>query len=741
MKLSVIKNLKVVQVLELDPEIEFPQVYLVGRSPHCHIVLNDASLSREQGQFTLEKSKLAYKDLSTGQVQSIENNQAVKLGAFEIRFENPKEISNEVSSLVINDLNKNNENFELEEKFQDKKVNDQTLISENNFQEAPVIENEIEIKNVNDNALENVDFNEEMIKETFSLPESVSTEQIKVEEEKSQLDSLPMQQAEDDATRVISDFVQYELYLSGVSVPFEKYQISKNETTVGRNQKADIVLDDQEVSSFHAKFILKNNSLIVEDTDSVNGIVVNGKKVNKQTLAEGDTVNIGNTTFKVSVLSEFIEGEKNILMPVDVYSDDKTQEFSLDELASAPHEGKKSIENEKGKRANADFLKELFSKIPIDQIKNNKRRIILYGAMSILLILLFLPQSENNNQEVVNIKNEDSSKNINKENPKSIEDVKQVEKDSITQKPAEVEKSQEELNYLNSHYALAMSYIEKGDYVSAISEIDLILKVDQNFKDVSSLYGIAKDGLAKVEEEERKRKEEEERIARKKEIDDLIVKIEESMKERNLSTSEMYISQVMAIDPENLKVSALKLEIDAIKEDIKKRAEEEAIKKELRAKMVSRLAPGKSFYHQREWFKAIIKLNDFLSSQGNDEDLIKDASQMLDESKKGLDEQIAGPLEKARQYKVSQDLKNAYENYNEVLKVYPTHEESLVSAREIKEVLMSRAKVIFRQALVSESISHFRKAKEKFQEVLLIAPSDSEYYKKAEDKLKKIYLE
>lgn len=753
MKLSVIKNSKIIQVIELDPEIEFPQVYLVGRSSHCHMVLNDNSLSREQGQFILENSKLTYKENASGKVINIMHGQSLKLGTYEIKFENPKQISTEVKKNeepIILDMEPKTEKITIQPVEQNNEINlsESPSYEKGDLQTATLANDVVQgSEKMEEQSLENNDFNEEMIKETFNLPETVQ-EEIKDEKAFNLIgeNDFAVTDANDDATRVMQDFVQYELHLSGPNVPFEKYQINKPETTVGRSQKADIILLDQEVSSFHAKFNLKNNTLSIEDTGSVNGITVNNKKVNKQSLAEGDSITIGNVVFKVSVSSEFIEGEKNILMPVDVYTDDKTQEFVLDDIARSSSEfEKEKVKDSNAKSGQFDFIKNILGNIPLDQIRNNQKRVLLYGTMLVLILILLYPEGEEVEQQVVvdNAKQaakDNSSIASNNHSKQAGNEQKDKSSPEINQ-PQVDEKSPEELNYLNSHYALALSYIEKGDYVTAISEIDLILKVDKDFKDVASLYGIAKDGLAKVEEEERKRKEEEERIARKKEVEELIVKIETAMKERNLNSSEMYISQVLAIDPENLKVSSLKLEIEAIKEDIRKRAEEEAIKMELRAKMVARLAPGKSFYHQKEWFKAIVKLSDFLNVTGSDEDLIKEASLMLEESKKNLDEQITGPLDKARQYKLSQDLKNAYENYNDVLRIYPTHEESLVAAREIKEVLMSRAKVVFRQALVSESISHFRKAKEKFQEVLLIAPSDSEYYKKAEDKLKKIYLE
>lgn len=734
MKLVVTKSNQVIQTLELDTDIDFLQEFLVGRASHCHICIQDSNLSREHGTFTLENKQLFY--IESGQQQKIKlkNLQVIMAGDTKIQF-------------IDDQADKNNSNI-IETKIQKQSP-------QKDIEEIKITPN-TDYNDLNEFEAEDHKLSATMLEETMRLGEDNAVDQenaksINQEENFSndfaenlfQVESIAAAEpnnTDNDSTRVISDFVNYQLVLSGPNIPFERFTVSKPVTLIGRNNQCDIVLNDTEVSSQHAHFVLKNNNLFIEDLKSVNGIFVNGQKINKQQLVEDDIVTISNVTFLVKVKSDFIEGEKNSLMPTNERLDsDSTQEFSLNDFAQVDSSGQSPSSSMNQKR---NAFQDILDKLPFNELKNNPKRLVMYGFMSIaLLAILFFNPDDDQNTSVVVKTEEKKSNDINSSQGDSEEDT-EVNSTAKTDEPQpKDERNQEEINYLNSHYSLAMSYIERGDYVSAISEIDLVLKVDPSYKDISSLHGIAKDGLAKIEEQERKRKDEEERLARKKEVDEYIVKIEDSLKNNNLSSAEVYISQVMSIDPENLRVSSLKLEIDAIREDIRKRAEQEALKNELRNKMVSALTPGKSFFLQKEWYKSIIKLSDFLSTTGLDEDLIVEASTMLKEAKNNLSSEIAQPLENARHYKNAQDLKNAYEQYSEVLHYDPSHEESLISSREIKEVLMNRARIVYRQALVSESISHFRKAKEKFQEVLLIAPSDSEYYKKAEDKLKKIYLE
>ena len=64
----------------------------------------------------------------------------------------------------------------------------------------------------------------------------------------------------------------------------------------------------------------------------------------------------------------------------------------------------------------------------------------------------------------------------------------------------------------------------------------------------------------------------------------------------------------------------------------------------------------------------------------------------------------------------------------------------ILNMMKIKSTLETRSKRIYREAIIAESLSLFNDAKEKFLEVQQISPTDSEYYKKASDKLKN-YLE
>lgn len=63
--------------------------------------------------------------------------------------------------------------------------------------------------------------------------------------------------------------------------------------SVGRDSRADILLDDSTVSRAHAVFRRTGDTFTVYDAGSLNGTYVNRKRVDHQELRNGDEIMIG----------------------------------------------------------------------------------------------------------------------------------------------------------------------------------------------------------------------------------------------------------------------------------------------------------------------------------------------------------------------------------------------------------------------------------------------------------------
>src|SRR5882757_7565303 len=71
------------------------------------------------------------------------------------------------------------------------------------------------------------------------------------------------------------------------------------EIVIGRSSDLDMVLVEEMVSRKHARIALSDGVIKIEDLGSTNGTFVNGEKVERGTLHEGDRVLIGTNILKV----------------------------------------------------------------------------------------------------------------------------------------------------------------------------------------------------------------------------------------------------------------------------------------------------------------------------------------------------------------------------------------------------------------------------------------------------------
>ena len=67
---------------------------------------------------------------------------------------------------------------------------------------------------------------------------------------------------------------------------------------IGRAAGCELQIDSGSVSRQHALVLVGPRNAIIEDLNSTNGVLVNGRKVNRQVLSDGDLVTIGETEFR-----------------------------------------------------------------------------------------------------------------------------------------------------------------------------------------------------------------------------------------------------------------------------------------------------------------------------------------------------------------------------------------------------------------------------------------------------------
>ncbi|MHB8693671.1 MAG: FHA domain-containing protein [Solirubrobacteraceae bacterium] len=96
----------------------------------------------------------------------------------------------------------------------------------------------------------------------------------------------------DEVREALDEPGQYLAYRTGDSDPIT-FVLRREWTRIGRSLAADIRFDDPTVSRRHALIVRQPDGLRVLDDRSLNGVFVNGERVEWSTLADGDEVVIG----------------------------------------------------------------------------------------------------------------------------------------------------------------------------------------------------------------------------------------------------------------------------------------------------------------------------------------------------------------------------------------------------------------------------------------------------------------
>ena len=731
MRLTVLKNhVPINEVLVETPEINERYEIFVGRSEDCHVLIDDPLISRhhfvlknENGKWTCEKlSQLGFLSINgqnAGRMELQEGDE-IKFGSYSILISNLPSLSR----VEVKPFYQPPEPTHYQElKTQNKAASNLAEIDNMLAESLPVEEQEstemhppasdtIEettSSDENDNFETAGDsFSDELPVEDNMLPsETFGDNEVSTFGDNNESSDEGISE---ESTRFFKAFVNYQLVLFGDHAPYDRYQIDSAEIFIGRDpKKCQIVLDDPEVSTVHAVLRKNNIDITLEDLNSSNGTILNGERINKAHLSTGDEFVIGSTSFSLETRSDLLDAESDRLMPVESGQMIETEEIEEEMVDVA--EGDVDFNSE------APPEKSLLKRIWKDPVK--RKKLIMFGTAAVIGYLILSPAEE--------------------PAPVAKEPTVKVEAKDKNAKP-KIQLSKELEEKRNMSYELGVSFFEQNKYFEASKEFQTVMEIDPEYKKVTSYFDQTKAGFKRLQELEAQKRAEEERLKNKRQIEELLIKAREAVKEKQITVAESYFSQIAEKDPENIEVQQLKMELESWQKEQERIALEKASKEAARKAMVDAINPSKTFYLKKEWYKAILKLEEFLRRKGTDEDLVKEASDMLADSKNQLAADLGPLIGKARSLKEGQDLRSAYEAFLEILKIEPTNAEALNEVDEIKSSLETRSKRIYREAIIAESLSLFNDAKEKFLEVQQISPTDSEYYKKASDKLKN-YLE
>lgn len=775
MNIDVLRNdLKISQV-DLAKEVhslkEGGVIFFVGRSSECHVCLEDMQVSREHALLIVTKEGWKIKKSSSVadvkvngtnvEEQSLKNGDRIEIGPFvlvvsAIVAENePPFDQNSSSSEEVEGEDDREQEVTQTEYFPNEETEDGAVESgdENQLDEQGDASESIEDGFEDPGSLD-LDSSEESLEEAIETsdeemetPDFTSNDFGDAEDsDVSEGDEgfgfdegaddfgggFDVAESVGEGTVVIQSFAKVELEIFGEYAPFDRYLVDKKEVTIGRDpQKCDIVLNDPEVSSLHALIKKTNIDLTIEDLKSGNGTLLNGSRINTANLNPGDEFIIGSTTFTVNVGSDLLSQQEDKLMPVD-----DNQEIEIEEIIEVDEDFGEGVdfsdEGDKAEVSGDSFgakskpkNESLFSKEALQDPEKRKKLLII--AVVLLGVWVLLDDDSPS----------DPSRETTEETASSQDSASRdfEEKDDVA-----VELTAEERQQAEAIYQLAREFFDQGRYSETIFELQRLFAITPDYKNARQIDSLAKQGLARLEEIERERRREIEREERRERVNTLLERAREAVKERQAQAAEAFFVQILELDPQNFEVPQLRIELEAWQREQERKAMAKAEAEAERQRMERALAPGRQLYSRNDWYRAINELEAFLQITPMDEDLVKEGRRMLEESNRNLNSITQPLLGRARSLREGRDLKGAFEAYREVLQYYPTHQEAITEMNAIEDRLTLRSRRIYREALIAESLSLFESAREKFQEVQQVAPTGSEYYIKATERLRE-YLE
>lgn len=111
------------------------------------------------------------------------------------------------------------------------------------------------------------------------------------------------------------------------------FELDKEILTIGRKPGNDIHIDNLAVSGTHAKVLTILNDSFIEDLGSTNGTIIDGNKVSKHALQNGDVIIVGKHELKyVTSNADSGDGdfEKTMIIRPDAEGMPETEEASED---------------------------------------------------------------------------------------------------------------------------------------------------------------------------------------------------------------------------------------------------------------------------------------------------------------------------------------------------------------------------------------------------------------------------
>lgn len=507
-----------------------------------------------------------------------------------------------------------------------------------------------------------------------------------------------------------------------ISGPYKDkmFPLEKESVTIGRSNKAGIILVDDLVSREHARVYRQGVDSFIVDLNSANGVKVNGKKItDPMVLSSGDIVEVGSTAFRFMAINPQVQSVKGV-----------------PELSSSAARLKPPVIEKVSDLSDTQIRKIERSYGLEDEEKKGPKKTIIIAVLALLVLgVLFFVLSGDDKEAKRKAELEAQKKA--KEAEVQVEEVPEVKciEEGLCHLPLAVQKQ------LQGEYDVGIKLFKNFQYELAEDRAGQILEKAPDWGKAQELLRVAKESKEQLlaqkqqEEEAAVRKMLEEKIAK------LVLKAKQQMAKGQYEDLKETLASIFEVDPNNK-------DAKAIADKLEEMAESRRIAAEKRAKFLSAVqsykkifADGKKFYEKKAYLKAIetfqkcINMPDLNSPEVQ---AIKSESKaLMEESARLLKEAVAPELAVAEQALMSSQYREAIASYQRVLRMDYKNKTAKVGLEKAKIALNETAKDYFSRALIAESVSDFKTACKYYNAVVETAIPGTRYYVLAMEKVRK----
>ena len=249
--------------------------------------------------------------------------------------------------------------------------------------------------------------------------------------------------------------VHYRLLCMTGKYKGTSYYLKTNRAMIGRSDDADIQILDTKGSREHAELVKMNDTFVLTDLNSQNGIIVNDLKITQYTLRDNDKIIIGQTVFKFNLFNINEKDQNEIIESDDFKNEDKEFEQAVE-----------SGNSQKNKKMNL--------------------RTLLIGAGVFLLIMLMF-------DEEPTIKSDNNSRN-------AIFANSAERSDQLTSALAKKQRSEnkEVEKRLRTIISRGQRELRERNYFRAIAEFHLAKTLRNDDEEANRYLSIAKNELNRI---------------------------------------------------------------------------------------------------------------------------------------------------------------------------------------------------------------------------------------------------